>query len=217
MAAAKLRAIWCNEGRHKEAEFLLLLLEYLQLLRAAPGPKDPRRVFPMIKLQAQYDEADCGYILCIEARKLELNHEDSLKLFNVVWTMQELVDRLYKHGHHERAQSMEIEILELKLSCCNEESPQRSQIMEHLADKCHEYGRYIQAESMQLVLLDCRRETLGQRHTVTLRTMDVMANWWYERQQYEKAEVLERRAKLLQEEARDISTILSMHDFAHKD
>lgn len=130
--------------------------------------------------------------------------------------MKRLADRWYKRGHHEKAQSMEIELLKLRLGMLDTRDPGRLEALEELADLCYKFGRYQQAESLKADVFELKLEILGRRHPETWRTMTELADRYYEQRRYGQAEHMERLLMVLKDEARDVARILAMHESAQK-
>ena len=130
--------------------------------------------------------------------------------------MRRLADRWYKQGHHEKAQSMEIELLKLRLGTIDTRDPGRIEALEELADVCYKFGRYQQAESLKAEVVELKLEVFGRRHLETWRTMAELADHYYEQRRYGQAEQMERLLMVLKDDARDVERILAMHESAQK-
>lgn len=211
VAAAKFGQNLSQQDRHDDVE--ALLSQYLHGEGLLVQGTDTALLLAHIRTQS-YDEIDSAYILNIEYKKLRLIRGDGPPLFDVVWYMQDLVNRWYAHGHNEKAKAMEIEIHELKLRFLDRKGAQRMSFLEDIADRCCKNRQYEEAESFYMELLELKQKILGRSNPETIKTINSLAEVWNEQRQNREAECLERQLLQGTQETHDIEVILSMHEQA---
>ena len=150
MKAAKFGELQYLQGYRGEME--ASLSQYLEQRIPLQGA-DIYILLAHIRAQS-YDDSDRPFVLNIEYKKRKLIRGDGPPLFDVMWYMQDLVDRWYASGRREQAASFESEICEPKRQFLGDGGAQRMSTLEEHAKECYRNRQYNRAEAFSLEQTD---------------------------------------------------------------
>ncbi|KAJ6564848.1 P-loop containing nucleoside triphosphate hydrolase protein [Mycena capillaripes] len=130
------------------------------------------------------------------------DHPDTLSI------MHNLADTFSKSGQLQKAEELQVIVLEKRRKLLGEEHPKTLSAMYNLAATFFKSGQHQKAEELEGIVLEKRRKLLGQDHPDTLSAMHNLADTFSKSGQLQTAEelqviVLEKRRKLLGEDHPD--------------
>ena len=134
-----------------------------------------------------------------------------------VWLKGALANALWNCGKLDDAETMQREVLALRLDVHGEKHPDTIFAMSSLANTLRTRGQLDDAEKMKREVLALRREIHGERHPDTIDAMHNLANTLHNRGQWGEAEKLQREVLAVRLEIhgdRHPDTVKAMHNLA---
>ena len=122
-----------------------------------------------------------------------------------------------ENGDWKNAESLEIEVMDMRKKLLGEEHPDTLTAMENLANTYFNQGRWNEAEQLEVQVMNMTKKLLGEEHPDTLTAMGNLGLTYRSQGRWNEAEQLEvqvmgMRKKLLGEKHPD--TLLSMGNLA---
>ncbi|PQE33407.1 kinesin light chain protein [Rutstroemia sp. NJR-2017a WRK4] len=121
----------------------------------------------------------------------------------------------WEQGYSEKAEQLEIEVLELRKEILGIKHPDTITAMASLASTWWQQGHSEKAEQLEIEVLELRKKILGTRHPDTITAMANLASTWWQQGYSEKAEELEIEVLELRKEilgAKHPDTITAMEN-----
>jgi hypothetical protein len=123
----------------------------------------------------------------------------------------------WAQGYSEKAEQLEIEVLELQKEILGPKHPDTIIAMANLTLTWWQQGYSKKAEQLQIEVLELRKEILGPKHPDTIIAMANLASTWWQQRYSEKAEQLQIEVLELQKEIlgpKHPDTIIAMANLA---
>ncbi|KAM3086776.1 hypothetical protein ACMFMG_000899 [Clarireedia jacksonii] len=106
----------------------------------------------------------------------------------------------WQQGDSEKAEQLQIEVLELQKEILGPKHPDTIGVMANLALTWWQQGHFEKAKQLQIEVLELRKEILGPKHPDTITTIANLALTWWQQGHSEKAKQLQIEAIELRKE-----------------
>ncbi|MCJ1236999.1 hypothetical protein MMC14_004983 [Varicellaria rhodocarpa] len=158
---------------------LQLMQSHLKSWSILPGVDEKYRNvlggFLLVLAQRRYDDS----------KTLPTGHEERLT------AMSSLAISYRQHGMYNRAERLEVQVMETSSRVLGEEHPSTLSSMANLAATLSNQGRWTEAEKLEVQVMETRKRVLGEKHPSTLSSMANLASTYRNQGRWTEAEKLE--------------------------
>jgi len=181
-----LATLYKSMGEYSEAE--AMYSEVLVIRESNNDPEYARTLNDLALLYevlGKYSEAEPLYKKALEARKQQVNGENTAEYANILNNLGKLYRSM---GRYNEAETYFLQALDLRKQVLGDAHPDYAATINALASLYQNVeGKQSQAEELYAQALEIRKSTLGQNHPDYASSLDNLATFYQQTEQYEKA------------------------------